>query len=40
MRGMVGWVRPDSRVVFQRQVRWMHRMHRTQGIIFADEAEA
>ena len=36
MRGVVGWLRPGSRFAFQRQVRQMHRMHRTQGIIFAD----
>jgi len=36
MRGVVGWLRPGSRFAFQRQVCQMHRMHRTQGIIFAD----
>jgi len=36
MRGVVGWFRPGSRFAFQRQVRQMHRTHRTQGIIFAD----
>jgi len=39
MRGVVGWLRPGSRFAFQRQVRQMHRMHRTQGIIFADEVQ-
>jgi len=39
MRGVVGWLRPGSRFVFQRPVRQMHRMHRTQGIIFADVDE-
>jgi len=38
MRGVVGWLRPGSRFAFQRQVRQMHRMHRTQDIIFADAA--
>jgi len=33
---MVGWLRPGSRFAFQRQVRQMHRTHRTQGNIFAD----
>jgi len=37
MRGVVGWLRPGSRFAFQRQARQMHRMHRTQGTIFADE---
>jgi len=30
------WLRPDSRLAFQRQVRQMHRTHRTQSNIFAD----
>jgi len=37
MRGVVGWLRPGSRFAFQRQVRQMHRTHRTQDIIFADD---
>jgi len=28
---------PDSQLAFQLQVRQMHGMHRTQGIIFADK---
>jgi len=36
MRGVVGWLHPGLRFAFQRQVRQMHRTHRTQGIIFAD----
>jgi len=36
MRGVVGWLHPDSRFAFQRQVHQTHRTHRTQGIIFAD----
>jgi len=38
MRGVVGWLHPDSRFAFQRQVHQTHRTHRTQGIIFADVA--
>jgi len=33
-----GWLRPDSRLAFQRQVRQTHRTHRTQSNIFADVA--
>ena len=36
MRGVVGWLRPGSGCAFERQVRQMHRAHRTQSIIFAD----
>ena len=36
MPRVVGWLRRGSRFAFQRQVRQMHRMHRTQDIIFAD----
>jgi len=39
MRGVVGWLRPDTRLAFQRQVRQTHRTHRMQGNIFADEAQ-
>ena len=35
MRGVVGWLHPDLRFAFQRQVHQTHRTHRTQGIIFA-----
>jgi len=35
---VVGWLRPDSRLAFQHQVRQTHRTHGTQGIIFADVA--
>jgi len=38
MRGVVGWLRPGSRFAFQHQVCQLHRMHTTQGIIFADDA--
>jgi len=30
------WLRPDSRLAFQRQVRQTYRTHRTQSNIFAD----
>jgi len=38
--GVVGWLRPDLRLTFQRQVRQTHRTHRTQANIFADVALA
>ena len=36
MCGVVGWLCPDSRSAFQRQVHQTPRTHRMQGTIFAD----
>ena len=36
MRVVVGWLPPDSHFPFQHQVRQRHKMHRKQGMIFAD----
>ena len=33
---VIGWLRPDWRFAFQRQVHQTHRLYRTQGNIFAD----